>query len=122
MKLHLTSGTGQNLFTGYGAGYFAVNHVRYEKSMVVSPQEVVEWRVGSFEALVAEDFGFIAGLKPDIVIFGTGPIQRFPRPALARALASAGVGLEVMDSQAACRTYNILVAEGRKVIAAILVE
>ena len=122
MKLHLTSGTGQNLFTGYGAGYIAVNNVRYEKSMVVSPQEVMEWQVGGFEALVADDFGFIAGLKPEIVIFGTGPNQRFPRPDLARALDAAGAGLEVMDSQAACRTYNILVAEGRKVIAAILVE
>ena len=121
MKLHLTSGVGQNLFTGYGAGYIAVNNVRYEKSVVVSPQGVAEWRVGGFEALVAGDFGFITELKSEIVIFGTGTTQRFPPPELARALVSAGAGLEVMDSRAACRTYNILVAEGRKVIAAILI-
>ena len=122
MKLHLTSGAGQNLFSGYGAGYIAVNNMRYDKSVVVSQQGVAEWRVRGFEALVAGDFGFIAELKPEIVIFGTGTTQRFPPPELARALAAAGSGLEVMDSRAACRTYNILVAEGRKVVAAILVE
>ncbi len=121
MKLHLASGAGQNLFSGYGAGYVAVNNVRYEKSVVVSSQGVQEWQVGGFAALVAGDFGFIAELKPEIVIFGTGAIQRFPHPELARALVSAGAGLEVMDTRAACRTYNILVAEGRKVIAAILI-
>lgn len=121
MKLHLASSAGQNLFSGYGVGYVAVNNVRYEKSVVVSQQGVTEWRVGSFEALVAGDFGFLAELKPEILIFGTGTTQRFPHPELARALAAAGPGLEVMDSRAACRTYNILVAEGRKVVAAILI-
>lgn len=121
MKLHLTSGAGQNRFSGYGAGYVTVNNVRYGKNVVVSPQGVAEWRVGGFEALVAGDFGFLAELKPEILIFGTGTTQRFPPPELARALAAAGAGLEVMDSRAACRTYNILVAEGRKVVAAILI-
>jgi len=83
---------------------------------------VTEWAVAGFEALGAVDFGFIAELKPDIVIFGTGATQRFPRPELARALAAGGAGLEVMDTRAACRTYNILASEGRKVVAAILIE
>lgn len=121
MKLHLTSSASENLFSGYGAGYVAVNHVRYGKSVVVTPQSVTEWRVGGFDRLTAADFGFIEELKPEIVIFGTGATQRFPRPELARALAATGAGLEVMDSRAACRTYNILVAEGRKVVAAILI-
>jgi len=80
----------------------------------------VEWVVGEFEALTAADFGFIADLKPEIVIFGTGTAQRFPQPELARALADSGAGVEVMDSRAACRTYNILASEGRKVVAAVL--
>lgn len=122
MKLHLTSGAGQNRFSGYGAGYVTVNNVRYGKNVVVSPQGVTEWRAGRFEALVADDFGFIAELQPEIVIFGTGTTQRFPPPELARALAAAGAGLEVMDTRAACRTYNILAAEGRKVVAAILLD
>ncbi len=122
MKLHLTVNEGLQLFSGCGAGYLVVNDVRYEKCMVVTPQTVTEWAVGGFEALTAADFGFIADLKPEVVIFGTGATQRFPRPELARALAATGVGLEVMDSRAACRTYNILASEGRKVVAAVLLD
>jgi uncharacterized protein len=122
VKLHLAQNQGQHLFTGYGAGYVAVNGVRYERSVVVCPQSVADWRVGTFEDLAADDFEFIAALAPEIVLIGTGPVQRFPRPALARVLAASGAGVEVMDSKAACRTYNILAAEGRKVVAAILME
>jgi uncharacterized protein len=122
MKLHLTQGAGLQLFSGYGAGYVAVNRVRYEKCVVVSPQAVAEWGVSRFEALTAADFGFIAELNPEIVILGTGATQRFPGPELARALAAAGAGVEIMDSKAACRTYNILATESRKVVAAILLD
>lgn len=110
------------MFSGYGAGFVAVNNVRHDKCVVVTPQAVSEWPVAGFESLVAADFAFIEALRPEIVIFGTGTKQRFPCAALARELAAAGVGVEVMDSRAACRTYNILASEGRKVVAAILVE
>lgn len=120
MKLHLMQDPGLLLFSGYGAGFVVVNNVRYETCLVVSPQAVIEWGVSGFEALTAADFGFIDSLKPEIMILGTGATQRFPRPELTRALAAAGVGVEVMDSPAACRTYNILATEGRKVVAAIL--
>jgi len=122
MKLHLTPNQGLQLFSGYGADYVAVNNVRYEKCVVVSPQSVTEWTVRGFEGLTAADFGFIADLKPEIVILGTGASQRFPLPELARALTASGAGVEVMDSKAACRTYNILASEGRKVVAAILLD
>jgi uncharacterized protein len=122
MKLHRAHDASLQLFSGYGAGFVAVNAVRYEKCVVVSPRAVLEWSVSGFEALTAADFGFIERLKPEIVILGTGARQRFPPPALARALAATGVGLEVMDSRAACRTYNILATEGRRVVAAILTE
>ena len=122
MKLHLTPNAGLQLFTGYGAGYVAVNDARHEKCVLVTPQEVSEWKVLAFEALTAADFGFIADLKPEIVVLGTGATQRFPRAELARALAAAGVGVEIMDTRAACRTYNILASEGRKVVAAILLD
>jgi uncharacterized protein len=122
MKLHLMRGAGLQLFSGYGAGFVAVNNVRYETCVVVSPQAVIEWRVSGFEALTAADFGFIESMKPEIMILGTGTAQRFPRPELTRALAAGGVGVEVMDSRAACRTYNILATEGRKVLAAVVVE
>ena len=120
MKLHRTWDASLQLFTGYGTGFVAVNNVRYEKCVVVSPLAVIEWGVSGFEALTAADFGFVESLKPEILILGTGATQRFPRPELARALAARGVGVEVMDSRAACRTYNILATEGRKVVAAVL--
>src|SRR5574341_1608521 len=120
MKLHLMQEAGLQLFPGYGEGFVAVNSVRYEKCVVVSPQAVIEWAVSGFDTLTVADFGFLESLKPEILILGTGAAQRFPRPDLARALAATGVGVEVMDSRAACRTYNILASEGRKVVAAIL--
>jgi uncharacterized protein len=122
MKLHLAQNQGQQLFTGYGAGYVAVNNVRYEKSVLVTPSSVSDWPVRQFEDLSAVDFRFIAALKAEVVVLGTGPAQRFPPPELARALAASGAGVEIMDSRAACRTYNILAAEGRGVVAAILME
>lgn len=121
MKLHQTPEAGLQLFSGYGTGYVSVNHVRHEKGVVVTPQSVAEWLVAGFEALSAADFAFIGELKPEIVVLGTGASQRFPRLELARALAATGVGVEVMDTRAACRTYNILASEGRKVAAAVLI-
>ena len=121
MKLHLAGNEGLQLFSGYGAGYVAVNGVRYEASVLVTPEGVTAWGVSSFEALTADDFGFIDERKPEIVILGTGKMQRFPPRELARVLAAGNRGVEFMDSNAACRTYNILVAEGRKVLAAILI-
>jgi uncharacterized protein len=122
MKLHLIPRAGLQLCSGYGAGFIAVNDVRYEASLVVTPEAVTEWKGGGVDTLTAADFGAIADHAPEIVIFGTGRKQRFPRPELMRALAAAGVGLEVMDSGAACRTYNILASEGRKVVAVILLD
>ncbi|HUF82364.1 MAG TPA: Mth938-like domain-containing protein [Burkholderiales bacterium] len=122
MKLHLTPSTGLQLFSGYGADYVSVNNVRHETSVVVTPEAVTEWNAVRVDTLTAANFGFIADLNPEIVLLGTGATQRFPPPELARALAVSGVGLEVMDSRAACRTYNILATEGRKVVAAILLD
>jgi uncharacterized protein len=122
VKLHLTAGEGQHLFSGHGPGYVAVNRVRYETHIVVTPASVTEWTVTGFDTLSAADFAPVLALKPEVVIFGTGRIMRFPARELALALAAAGIGLEVMDSGAACRTYNILAGEERKVVAAILVN
>ena len=121
MKFHLTRGEGRNLFTGYGEGYVRVNDQRYEKSVIVAPERPVEdWDAASFEALTAAHFEALAALRPEIVLLGTGRTLQFPRPELTRALAEAAVGFEVMDSHAACRTYNVLTSEGRQVVAAIL--
>ena len=123
MKLHLESAAAQNTFTGYGKGYVAVNGARFEKSIVVLPERIVDnWPASSFAALEPAHFAALAGLDREIILLGTGEKLRFPRPEIIAPLIRAGVGVEVMDLQAACRTYNILVAEGRKVAAALLIE
>ena len=122
MKLHLAANEGLQLFSGYGTGYVSINSARYEHAVVVTPRAVSPWPVDSFEALTAADFAFIAQLKPEVVVLGTGARQRFPDARLLAALAATGVGVEVMDSRAACRTYNILAQEGRRVVLALLLE
>lgn len=123
MKLHLATAPGVNLFSGYGDGYVAVNGVRHETSLVVMPERVVApWEVAGFAALAPAHFEFLAGLGAEIVLLGTGPRLRFPPVALQRLILQAGAGLETMDAMAACRTYNILAVEGRKVAAAILLR
>ena len=90
--------------------------------MVVMADRLVEWSARDFDSLSLEDFSFLKALDAEIVVLGTGPRQRFPHPRLTAPLTSARVGLEVMDVKAACRTYNILVAEARKVAAALLLK
>jgi len=120
VKLHASIPSGVNTITGYGEGYVMVNGERRASSVVVLPDRVEQWSAATFDALTLEDFAFLKNLGAEIVLLGTGARQRFPHPRLTAALAQAGIGLEVMDVQAACRTYNILVAEERKVAAALL--
>ena len=122
MKLHASLPGAVNSITGYGEGYVAINGVRHESSVVVLPDRVLPWSAASFDRLTEEDFGFLSGLQAEIVLLGTGPRQRFPHPRLTAPRSRARVGVEVMDLQAACRTYNILVAEERKVAAALLFQ
>jgi uncharacterized protein len=122
VKLHASRPSGVNTITGYGEGYVMVNGERRASSLVVLADRIEEWSVAGFDALTAEDFQFLKKLDVEIVLLGTGARQRFPHPRLTAALVQAGIGLEVMDVHAACRTYNILVAEERKVAAALLFE
>lgn len=122
MKLHASARTHLNTFTGYGEGYVMVNGARHEASLIVQPERVQAWPVSAFAALAETHFAQLAALEPEVVLLGTGSRLRFPHPGLSAPLARAGIGLEVMDVQAACRTYNILVAEDRRVLAALLLE
>lgn len=122
MKLQPTPMSGGNVFTGYGADYVAVNGQRYRHAVIVAPGRAVQpWDVTGFETLTPAHFEALLELKPEIVLLGTGATLRFPPPALTRALTAATIGFEAMDTKAACRTYNILVAENRQVVAAMLV-
>lgn len=121
MKLHLAKLGDTKLFSAHGSDYVMVNDERFESSIVVSSDQVrTDWNVQNFENLDETHFAYLAALKPDVLLLGTGGKQQFPHPRLYRALTEAGIGLECMDTPAACRTYNILVAEDRKVVAAIL--
>ncbi len=122
MKLHRSGPTSYNVITGYGDDYVLVNGERTESSVIVTPDRVLPWQATEFEKLNAADLEPLAGLGAEIVLLGTGRRQRFPDPRLTAPLARAGIGVEVMDLKAACRTYNILVAEERKVVAALLFE
>ena len=121
MKLELTRTDGLNTFTAYGEGYVSVNGIRHNCNVAVLPDQLIpDWTRADFDALTLADFELLAGLDAEIILLGTGNKLRFPRPDLMRPLIKAQKGLEVMDLQAACRTYNILAAEGRKVAVGLL--
>jgi uncharacterized protein len=123
VKLHRTGSASLNLFTAYGEGYVSVNGRRIETSVIVLPDRLVEdWGATRFESLAAAHMVALAGLDREVVLLGTGRLLRFPRPEVLRPLVQAGVGVEVMDVQAACRTYNILASEERRVAAALLLD
>jgi uncharacterized protein len=122
MKLHASVTAGLMSITAYDAGFIAVNGRRLTKSFLLTPQRLIEeWSPMDFEALSENDFSAIADIGAPIVLLGTGARQRFPAPALLRPLIERRIGVEVMDTHAACRTYNILMAEGRDVAAALLI-
>ncbi len=111
----------------YGTGWVGLGNngvaEKIDYSIVIGSQgEKFAWNCTRFEQLTAEHFALLANLKPELVIFGSGTRLRFPPPAFLRALMDERIGLETMDTLAACRTYNILAGEGRHVIAALLVE
>jgi uncharacterized protein len=122
MKFEREQAEGKNSFTGYGEGYVEVNRARHGASLVVDAEHVItDWPVTSVEGLGADHMAAIVELGPEIVLLGTGAALRFPEPALLAPLYKAGIGVEVMDTPAACRTYNILLGEGRNVVAAVIV-
>ncbi|PLP97383.1 Mth938-like domain-containing protein [Cupriavidus pauculus] len=123
MKLHADQPQNLNTVTGYGPGFVEINAVRHDQSVLVMPEgAVAPWPVSRFEDLEPAHFEALLAKKPEVVLLGTGNRLRFPHPRLTAALARLHIGVDAMDLQAACRTYNILMAEGRKVAAVLLVE
>ncbi len=123
MKLQQDRIPGLYTITAYAEGYVVVNGERHTRSLIVLPERLLpDWGVERFADLAARHLQTVLALQPQIVLLGTGRRQRFPAPSLYADLVRAGIGLEVMDTGAACRTYNILMAEGRRVAAALIVE
>ncbi len=120
MKLHLARVSDVHQITHFGGDHIAIDGTRHAGSLILLPDEIVIGWAASFEAIALSDFETIVLRAPEIVLLGTGPRQRFPAPALYSGLIKAGIGVEVMSTAAACRTYNILAAEGRRVAAALI--
>jgi len=122
MKIHPDKPLIQSI-TAYGPGWVQVGSEKITHSFVLGSRgERFDWACQRFEDLTASHFDQLAQLQPELVIFGSGERLRFVQPALAQALIQRQIGLETMDSQAACRTYNILAAEGRYVAVALLMR
>ena len=122
MKLHLTTDPSINLITGYGHGHVMINKERYEHDLIILPNQVLSWRTGHGGELAETDFEPLASLQPEVVLVGTGEHHLFLHPRLYARLSKSRIGVEVMNCGAACRTYNILVGEGRHVACALLLD
>ncbi len=122
MKLHPDKSSTQTI-TGYGDAWVAVDGERIDSSVIVGSGGLrIGWPCRDFSELGPAHFDQLAELDTELVIFGSGNQLRFPRPAWLAPLMQRRIGFETMDTRAACRTYNILSAEGRKVVAALLIE
>ena len=122
MKIQFDAGgTGQNFIHAYGPGQVTINQQAHRRSLLVTPSRLItDWPPQSFADLLERHFDQIRELNPEVVVLGTGARLQFPLTADTRALIQANIGLEVMDTGAACRTYNILMQDGRRVVAALL--
>ena len=120
MKLQPDATQGPTV-TWYGPGWVAINGERFTSSLVFSAAgERFDWNCAQFDELQVSHFELLAKMDIDLVIFGSGERLRFPKPEMLQALYARRIGVETMDSHAACRTYNFLASEGRKVVAALL--
>ena len=122
MKLHASARTHLNTFTGYGEGYVEINGQRVTKSVIVTASKSLDWEITSAGELTDAHAATLLALEPEIVLLGSGRSFAFPDPAVLMPLHKARIGVEVMDTKAACRTYNILLAEDRNVVAALIVD
>lgn len=120
MKFTRQRQDGVNLIRSYGADYLVVGEQRIDASCLVSAGTLVPWPPRAVEEVTTESVAAIFELKPEVVVLATGATQKFPRAALRAEFATRKVGLEVMEIGAACRTYNVLVGEERRVVAAVL--
>lgn len=122
MKLHLNTSAGFNTVTGHGQGFVVVNQQRIETSLILMADKLITpWAVAGLAGLTLADFAPLIDLKPELVVFGAGQSFQFPDRRIIAAFSAARIGFETMDTPAACRTYNVLVGEGRNVAAALLV-
>ena len=122
MQLHSDRSDVQ-MVTGYGPGWIAVDKVEHTGNILMASSGFLRpWNCTSFESLTPEHFAELAQLDAELILFGSGSRLRFVHPSWLQPLMARRIGLETMDTHAACRTYNVLAAEGRNVIAALILE
>jgi uncharacterized protein len=111
------------LIRGYDSGEIRVGGQTYHRSIILTHERIIDnWRPQNKDELEAGDFELIRSLDTEILLLGTGPVLSFPSTTLTAPLLEAGIGVEVMDTAAACRTFNVLLSEGRPVVAALLLK
>jgi uncharacterized protein len=121
MKLTDEKIAGINLIRSYAAGEVRIGETVIRGSCLISADQIVsDWRPRTAAELSIEDLEPVLAMQPEVVVIGSGPRQEFPAPEILGAVLSRGIGCEVMDTGAACRTYNILASEGRTVVMALL--
>ncbi|HEY0943044.1 MAG TPA: Mth938-like domain-containing protein [Steroidobacter sp.] len=121
MKLTDENIGGINLIRSYAAGEVRIGETVIRGSCLVAADQIVsDWRPRTAADLSVDDLQPVLAMKPEVVVIGSGPRQEFPAPEILGAVLSRGIGCEVMDTGAACRTYNILASEGRTVVMALL--
>ncbi len=123
MKFSLSDDSNSYIIRAYDHGELVINDHRHHNSVIVMPSKIIDdWAPQTFDDLREDHFLTIRDLEPQLVVLGTGDQQQFPSTSLYAVLLNQGVGVEVMSTPAACRTYNILVSEGRRVAAALLLS
>jgi uncharacterized protein len=121
MKISEERGEGAYLISGYGPGYLKINHIEYRGSVLLSAKGIeAGWPRNTVESLTADDLDRIVRDNPELVLIGTGAHLQFPARSVMNFFLGKGIGVEIMDTHAACRTYNLLVLEGRNVTAALI--
>ena len=121
MRFAEADSDGGNLILGYAPGRVLIGNRAYTRGLIVSPETILTpWGPDKAADLAAEHFEALVGTEPQVIIIGTGERQVFPDPRAYAAALQRGLGVEVMDTGAACRTYNILMSEGRKVVAGLV--
>jgi uncharacterized protein len=123
MTLSLDENSAAYQIRAYKPGFLQVNEITYTASLIISSEKIIpNWRPQTLTQLTAADFDEILNLRPTILLIGTGSTLVFPSVELYGHLINQGIGVEIMNTSAACRTYNALAAEGRNVMAALLIQ
>lgn len=123
MGLDLDNNPAKYQIRSYRPGFIQVNNLTYTQSVIVSPERLIDnWKPQHISELTQEDLRIISELKPAILLIGTGKKLEFPNLKIYGNLINEGIGVEIMDTHAACRTYDALTAENRNVTAALIIK